>query len=211
MLKFFKSIFALILPRKKYLAIENFIKLKQWKYNNYEGASPHLIKSRTIKEYQNKYQINILIETGTYLGDMVEAQRNNFSKIISIEISESLQKKATKRFSKYKHIKILHGDSSNILPVIMKDIQKPAIFWLDGHYSAGITEKGQKECPIFEEIDAILNENHFKHILLVDDARCFIGKNDYPTIEELTDYIKAKNNKYQLEIKNDILRFVLTN
>lgn len=209
MLKFVKLIFVSILPRKQYLSLENFIKLRQWKRNNCEGASPHVVKSQTVKEYQNKYSVNTFIETGTYLGDMVEAQRTNFNKIISIEISDRLQKKAKKRFSKYGHIKILQGDSSYVLPKVINEINESAIFWLDGHYSAGITEKGQKECPIFEEIDAIFSNGQLNHIILIDDARCFNGTNDYPTIEELTDYVKSKNNKYHLEIKNDILRFNL--
>jgi len=47
------------------------------------------------------------------------------------------------------------------------------------------------------------------HILLIDDARCFIGNGDYPSIAELTDYVKGKNNKYQVDVKNDIIQFVI--
>jgi hypothetical protein len=90
----------------------------------------------------------------------------------------------------------------------MQGINEPAIFWLDGHYSAGITAKGDKECPIFEELNAILNKNEFNHILLIDDARCFIGEGDYPTIEELTNYVKTKDKSYQVVVEHDIIRFV---
>lgn len=83
------------------------------------------------------------------------------------------------------------------------------IFWLDRLYSDGISAKGDKEYPIFEELDAIFNYKNLEHILLFDDAKCLIGKGDYPTIEKLTDYIKGKSEKYQVEVKHDIIRFVI--
>jgi len=80
-----------------------------------------------------------------------------------------------------------------VLPEILEKINKPAIFWLDGHYSEGISVKGDKKCPIIEELDAIFNNKKLNHIILIDDARCIIVKGDYPTIEKLTEYIKSKN------------------
>ncbi len=180
--------------------------LAEWKQNGCPAPSPHIVKQITIQEYREKYQYKLLVETGTYLGDMVEAQKNTFSKIISIELGIDLFNKATRRFRKYKHITILHGDSGDVLPKILPEINEPAIFWLDGHYSSGITAKGNKNCPIFEELDAILSDDELNHVLLIDDARLFIGKGDYPTIEELEKYILDKNDQYKLEVKHDIIR-----
>jgi len=33
---------------------------------------PHIIKQKIIRTYAKTFKINILVETGTYLGDMVE-------------------------------------------------------------------------------------------------------------------------------------------
>ena len=52
---------------------------------------------------------------------------------------------------------IVQGDSGKVLSEILLEINEPAIFWLDGHYTAGITARGVKECPIFEELDCIFN------------------------------------------------------
>lgn len=73
---------------------------------------------------------------------MVEAQKTRFKKIISIELGVDLFVKAKKGFKNDKNVVIIQGDSREMLPKILKDINKPAIFWLDGHYSAGITAKG---------------------------------------------------------------------
>ncbi len=156
---------------------------KEWENNGHIVPPPHLVKQMIIKEYQSKYSYKVLVETGTFMGDMVEAQKKNFKKIYSIELGINLFKKAKRRFKKDKNITIVQGDSGKVLSDILLKINEPAIFWLDGHYSGGKTAKGNKDCPIFEELDAIFNKNNFQHVLLIDDASCFIGDGDYPTIE----------------------------
>ena len=180
--------------------------LNDWEKNGRQLPPPHALKQIVIQQYQKKFDANILVETGTYYGDMVEAQRMQFNKIISIELSEKLWEKAVDKFKDYKHITILKGDSGNVLRTIVKDLNEKTIFWLDGHYSQGVTAKGAKDCPILEEIDAILKNNKPEHILLIDDARCFIGQGDYPTMEELTQYIQNFNSGYNILVKDDIIR-----
>jgi len=181
--------------------------LKEWQKNGCPVPPPHMVKQKTIQEYQKKYGLTTMVETGTFLGDMVEAQKKIFEKIISIELGVDLFKKAQKRFEKDRNVTIMQGDSGIVLPKILRNLNTPALFWLDGHYSAGITAKGDKDCPIFEELDAIFNSKKLDHILLIDDARCFTGMGDYPTIEKLTDYVRNKNGKYQVDVKHDIIRF----
>lgn len=178
----------------------------KWREKGSPIPPPHELKQQVIKDYQQKYGYNILIETGTYLGDMVEAQRRNFKHVFSIELSLDLWRNAVNKFKDSKNITILQGDSSKVLNNITSKLNEPAIFWLDGHYSAGITAKGDKECPILEEIDAIFTYKKLNHVILIDDARCFIGEGDYPTIEFLTNYIKLKQPFYSFVVKDDIIR-----
>ncbi len=183
--------------------------LKEWNELNCPSPPPHIVKQLVIKEYQDRMQYNILVETGTYLGQMIEAQKTTFEKIFSIELSQKLFEKAVKRFKKDTNVTIVQGDSGKVLGKVLKEISEPVIFWLDGHYSAGVTAKGDKDCPIFEELDAIFNENKLNHVLLIDDARHFIGKGDYPKIEEITNHIQKYNPKYKIEVKHDIIRYVV--
>lgn len=194
---------------EKYRNFKTSRKINKWKLAGSPIPIPHELKQSAIKKYKSIYGCNILVETGTFRGDMVAAQRKNFEHIYSIELSEKLWADAVTRFQKFDNITILQGDSGKVLKDIILLLKQPAIFWLDGHYSAGETAKGEKECPIFEEIDCILINNQYKHVLLVDDARCFNGQGDYPTIESLTAYIKSKNNQYELEVKNDIIRYTI--
>jgi hypothetical protein len=182
--------------------------IEKWINAGKPVPTPHEVKQDAIAHYQSVYGIGTLVETGTFRGEMVEAQRKRFNHIYSIELGEKLWQTAVKLFESYNHVEILLGDSGKVLQKITHKLSSPAIFWLDGHYSAGETAKGDKECPIFEEIDAIfMYGTTLPHVLLVDDARCFIGQGDYPAIEELTNYIRSKNGAYDVEVKDDIIRY----
>lgn len=185
----------------------NKVIIRQWKNNGSPEPSPHAHKQETIKAYARQFNLNTLVETGTYLGDMMVAQAQNFRRLYSIELSDELAKRAQIRLSKYKHITILQGDSGKVLHELMPTFNEPCLLWLDGHYSAGITAKGEKECPVFEELDAIMHHPQH-HIVLIDDARLFIGKNDYPTLEELMEYVKRAPKKYVMSVSEDIIRII---
>jgi hypothetical protein len=165
-------------------------------------------KQRIVERFQKEYGYNVLIETGTFLGDMVEAQQNNFKKIFSIELQHDFAEKAKERFKGMGHIRILEGDSGRLLETILSEIREPAIFWLDAHYSGGLTARGDNECPIFQEIDAIFATKE-KHLLLIDDARLFSGTGDYPTIDQLTKYILDKDPRYKVSVDNDVIEYVI--
>ncbi len=210
-MKKIKSIIRKILPRYIVKFLCKIIANKEvflWKRNGRPVPPPHRVKQLIIEYYQKKYNINILVETGTCFGDMVYAQLNNFKKIYSIELGDELWANAVKRFRNDKHVKIIHGDSGFIMKKLILDINERAIFWLDGHYSAGVTAKGNKESPILEELASIFTSK-LNHILLIDDARCFNGEGDYPTIEELTNYIKINRKESKIEIKDDCIIVVL--
>ena len=117
----------------------------------------HTVKRRVLREYATKYGLRILVETGTYKGDMVEAMRGHFDHIYSIELSDTLHRECRTRFHGIKGIHLIHGDSGVELGKLMKRIQQPALFWLDGHYSGKITARGLKDTPIREELEHIFN------------------------------------------------------
>lgn len=189
------------------LLLSNYL-LLLWRIKGRPVPPPHKIKQLCVRDYGKIHNTNVLIETGTYLGDMVEAQLNNFEIIYSIELSGDLYKKALKKFSGNKKVSLYNGDSGIILKEIMPRIKEKSLFWLDGHYSGGITAKGGKNCPIMEELNAILSSD-IEHILLIDDARLFNGTNDYPTIQELKNYILSIYSNSTIVIENDIIRIVL--
>jgi hypothetical protein len=159
-----------------------------------------------VKQYAKLFAIMTFIETGTYLGEMVEAIRKTFDRIFSIELDSALYETAKERFSESGNISIIKGDSSRVLPELLKSIKSPCLFWLDAHYSSGMTVRGELETPVMKELQCILNHSINKHVILIDDARCFVGQNDYPTIEELKRFVSSINPDLVITIENDIIR-----
>lgn len=183
--------------------------ISEWIIGGKRMPPPHLIKQLAIKNEKDVSGYNILVETGTYLGDMVEVQKHVFEKVYSIELGVELYSNAVQKFEADKNVFILQGDSSVVLKELMPKILEPAIFWLDGHYSGGITARGEKECPIFEELESIIMAKELRHIILIDDARLFNGSNDYPNVEELKAFLIKWDQKFNLSIDNDIIRIAL--
>ncbi|OIO20033.1 MAG: hypothetical protein CO029_00775 [Candidatus Magasanikbacteria bacterium CG_4_9_14_0_2_um_filter_41_10] len=167
----------------------------------------HYKKQKTIRAYQKKYDISTMLETGTYKGDMVFKMRNVFKKIYTIELGKKLYEDACVRLKDFSHITLLHGDSGEKITEILTSIKEPTLFWLDGHYSGGETALGNLETPVIAELKSILKHPVKNHVILIDDARCFNGEKDYPTMKELTALVTQFSN-YTLEVKNDIIRVV---
>jgi len=180
--------------------------ISKWIKKGRQIPPPLAVKSKIIKEYARRFSTDILIETGTYRGDMVSSMSDVFSQIYSIELSHDLYQKAKQRFIKYPHICIMHGNSSEVLPKILPPIDKTCLFWLDAHYSGGITAKGGMDTPIISELKHIFSHQMKNHVILIDDAREFVGLNDYPTIEELKDFIYQECPDYDFEVVDDIIR-----
>lgn len=188
------------------LPIFQILEVKKWQERGMNPPTPQLIKHSVVREYLYKYRIQTLVETGTYLGVMINALKRNCNEIYTIELDKQLYERAKKKFKKYSHIKVLQGDSAKVLPQMLKKINNHTLFWLDAHFSKGITARGEKETPVMEELKAVLNHRIKNHVILIDDADVFNGKNDYPTINTIRRLINAKNTKLKLRVKNNIIR-----
>ena len=84
--------------------------------------------------------------------------------------------------------------------------REPCLFWLDGHYSAGITAKGEKETPIWEELEHICDHPIKNHVILIDDASLFVGKNDYPNLDSLQKFVESRFPDNIFEVRDDMIR-----
>ncbi len=164
-------------------------------------------KQEALRAFQQKYNIKTLVETGTYLGDTLYALAHDFVELYSIELSEHYYKLAQLRFRNYSNVHLLQGDSGKVLKELVPKLNNPALFWLDGHYSGGLTAKGDLECPVYEELKAIFS-SAYNHIIFIDDARLFVGSNDYPTLENLQTFVKNEKPAYQFLVENDCIRLV---
>lgn len=183
-----------------YTKIKNQLIILKWKMKGSPLPPPHPVKQKTIIHYAKKFSLRTLIESGTYEGTMIQAMADHFDLIYSIELSKNLHDLARERFKNYGHIKLIQGDSGVEIGKIIPSLTTPTIFWLDGHFSSGITAKGVSSTPILEEINHILSSK-ISHVILVDDARLFGSEPDYPTIN----YLKELMHSYDIDVINDII------
>ena len=181
--------------------------LETWKKQGKPYPPPHLVKQLVVKDCAQQFEIDTLVETGTYYGDMIWATINIFKTIVSIELDNKLFLENKQKFSPYQHISIMHGDSGKLLKNILNTISSQCIFWLDGHTSPGYNPPDDAtSCPIKEELSAIFDHHVKNHIILIDDAQDFNGQHDYPTIEELKTFVINNNPKSTFINKDNIIR-----
>ncbi|MDR2600865.1 MAG: class I SAM-dependent methyltransferase [Spirochaetaceae bacterium] len=144
-----------------------------------------------------KAQADTFIETGTYMGGTSKWASAQFKKVHTIELSESLYNQTKGELLLKGNITPHLGDSRDVLPEILQNVKDNAVFWLDGHYSAGVTAGKDDPCPLLKELEIILCRNN-EDIIIIDDARCLLGCAGWPSIFELYKKVEslAANDKF---------------
>jgi hypothetical protein len=160
---------------------------------------PHRVKQRVIQEYAREFNLPVLVETGTNFAHMIYVQKDRFREIYSIELDEWKVRSARKKFAAFPRIHVLQGDSGEVLPKLLADLKEPCLFWLDGHYWDIST-------PVKKELEALYKHSIQDHVLLIDDARWFDGRTDYPTIEQMRQQVEREYPGHILEVKDDVIR-----
>ncbi|MBL4707513.1 MAG: hypothetical protein JKY48_03625 [Flavobacteriales bacterium] len=176
----------------------------KWEESDKLLPPPHAIKVRTVTQFQKQTNYTVLVETGTFMGDMILSQLKNFDTIYSIELSKEFWENAQVLFNDEPKVKLLNGDSGEVMHKLIKQLSTPAVFWLDGHYSGANTAMGEKMSPIYEELRAIFSST-LPHCLLIDDARLFNGTEDYPKLEELKAYILENRPNAKINVASDTI------
>lgn len=127
-----------------------------------------------------KQKTNCFIETGTLNGLGVQlALDSGFQWAITIELGDTLHAGARSKFTGNDRVITLQGDSSKVLPEVLETFKgTPFTYWLDGHYSGGVTALGEKESPLMEELEAILSRGVDGELIYIDDMRIYRDFND---------------------------------
>jgi hypothetical protein len=139
----------------------------------------------TIFEYADRHGLRTLVETGTLFGDTIAATRHRFDHVYSIELSPELHEKAKRRLRRHRNVTLLQGDSADVLPGLLARLPEPCLFWLDAHYSAGVSARGPLDSALRSELAAILQRDNPRDVILIDDAPYLSGESGWPTWHEL--------------------------
>lgn len=179
--------------------------LADWRRNHLPPA-PHAIKRDVILEHARRAGLEVFIETGTFFGDTLAAVQHQFRELHSIELSAKLHRKARQRFADQPRVHLVLGDSGEQLPRLLERLAEPALFWLDGHFSGGVTARGSSDTPISRELSAVLAHPVREHVVLIDDARLFGTARDYPSVAQIREAVARDRPDWALRIESDIIR-----
>jgi hypothetical protein len=113
---------------------------------------------------------------------------------------------AVRRFAGDERVQLWLGDSGSILPRVLAALEHPALFWLDGHYMGSGTARADLDSPVQAELTSLLRHAIRGHLVLIDDARLFTGKDGYPTLEALRAWIERERPGTRVEVEADIIR-----
>jgi hypothetical protein len=174
-------------------------------YRGEYRPAPHPIKMRIVRCYLPTRPDFTFVETGTFLGDTIASLLDKCNSIVSIEINPELFARAKLRFSNYSNVECRLGDVAVELPRVLASLDRPAVFWLDAHWSGGITGRGPIDDPILVSLRQIEEHHVHTHTLLIDDARSFDGKDNRPDIGEIVARILAINQDYRVVVHGDII------
>ena len=180
--------------------------VRAWEQRSYEAPSPSHIKRSVLLRLGIPNAT--WVETGTFMGDTAALLATVARTVYTIEPEKELYEKAASRFASDSKVRAMHGLSEEVFPKLLPTLSGDVNFWLDGHFSGGITHQGPTDCPVRDELNAIAaNLDSFENVVvLIDDVRCFDpsvpGFKDYPDIDYLVDW--ARTHRMRWHIEHDI-------
>lgn len=185
--------------------------LRVWQYlrtcrrQGWKTPLPALFKRLILKREAVLLGAREFVETGTLRGDTVWYFRDDFERLYTIEVQPELADLAARRFRNRPEVCVVHGDSARELANIMPSLSGPSLFWLDGHYSGGYTGRGSQDCPIWQELAAIISRRDLQFTIAIDDAASFGHDPAYPRLEDVIDYARRELPAFAAEVVGGVL------
>lgn len=118
--------------------------------------------------------IKNFVETGTYQAGTAVWAAGQFQQAYTIEAAKPLYDAAVEKFGTVPNLHFHFGDSRSCLEKIQQSLDGPTLYWLDAHWSGGVTFGEGAECPLLNEIEKV-NQGSPDSIILIDDARLFLS------------------------------------
>jgi hypothetical protein len=153
---------------------------------------------------RSKHGLDTLIETGTFEGESTLWAAQRFRRVYTIEICPDFHGIARDRCADHRNIIFLSGDTRFCLPFVLSAMTGPVMLWLDAHAAPGLFGEAD-DWPVMEELSVIERSPHH-HVVLIDDAHCFMPDSPYPRCPPLAAVEKwALLSGYECAIKGDVI------
>jgi hypothetical protein len=148
----------------------------------------------------------VLLESGTYLGETVEYFVPHAERIISVEVVPELFAGARQRFATDRNVELILGDALHLIPQLVEGLVDPPLIWLDGHYSEGVTGRGDEVEPAASILTLLGSvRKPAGTTVVVDDLRLFSMEPEFPSLDELVARARAGFPQARIRVGLDSL------
>jgi len=185
--------------------VRKLVSVLSWRFKGSPVLGPTENKPAMLLATARERGLRVLVETGTYMGGTIEATKTDFDEIWSIELDERLHDEVAKRYRADPRIHCLQGDSGTVIAQVLAKLDRPALFWLDAHYSSGLTAWTGRDTPVLEELSAIMSHPVKGHVILVDDAQLFGPDPAYPTLDQVRELAHRLWPSASVTVADDII------
>ena len=133
-----------------------------------------------LKDHPNYLDIDVFVESGTYLGETIFPMSKHFRKLYTIELSERHFANAVAKAEEcgVGNITFLKGRTEDVLPKLLENLDSTVVFFLDAHFCGAGTDSEETEVPLLEELKIINRLRNHGDVVIIDDA--FVFGRDIP-------------------------------
>ena len=165
------------------------------------------IPSQKALDLTDQYGLIDFVESGTHVGDSTLWAKDWFRTVYTIESEYHYYNIAYSKLNHYDNVKLSLAKSEDALNMIVPQLTEPVLFWLDAHWSRDLHgDKPEVICPVIWELDIIRTYCTPFHVIMIDDARLFTGKNGWPSHQNLIDMLYKG---YDIWVEDDVIFAVL--
>ena len=114
---------------------------------------------------------------------------------------------AVTRFASNPRVQVVNGDSGTELPRHV-DRSRPTLYYLDAHWSGGVTAGEEIDCPIRDELAALAHGNP-DDCIVIDDAHLFEtppawrDASKWPPMAELRELLAEIHPRHHVSVVAD--------
>jgi hypothetical protein len=174
----------------------------RWALGVKRAPFPPAVKRAILQDLAEKHHVDLLVETGTFVGDTSAQLAASFRQVHTIEAVRELFDAVAPRLEKFPNVHRYLGDSGVVLPSLLPRLDAPTLFWLDAHLQ-GFAHDGEAN-PILREVSTIAADVRFNHVLAIDDMREFGRVAAYPSIDLLLATIAKAGRRFHFGVTADI-------
>lgn len=183
------------------------------------GVNTGGIPMYLINEFLKETDIPLFVELGTASGGSIKEAAPYFKECVTIEINED----RPLYDSTLRNVKWLIGNTIDILPGLIEEFinyksdnkiedHRYCLFWVDSHFDGDKPKNSKyKDCYLLEELD-IISLYSQDSIIIIDDARLFMGNPpqpnnalEWPNLQQIFEKFRQKFPYFFVTIVDDYI------